>query len=131
MRQHVADSAHSTPRNLGPRVRQLVGNRAARFGDDLDCALHQPAQLPACFKIDKRSTLRNLLDAFDGFQNIMNRVTNLAGHQKIRTAVCSISALSKGWRPSRVVTSTGTLSSSSRYCLMPTRSKALKRPFGS
>jgi hypothetical protein len=44
----------------------------------------------------QRLAVGNLFDAPDGFKNILNDVLDLAGHQKTRTAVRSISARSIG-----------------------------------
>jgi hypothetical protein len=63
--QYIVDAAYLPPRNVGLGVGQVVGNRATRFGNDLDRPLHQPAQLPACLKIDQRLAVRDLLDALD------------------------------------------------------------------
>jgi hypothetical protein len=82
MSQHVADAADPPPRDIRSKTGELLGDRAARFGNYFDRSLHNPTQLPACFKVAERLATRNLLDALDRFQYIVDNMLDLAGHQK-------------------------------------------------
>jgi hypothetical protein len=61
MAQHVSNPGHTRPGNFGPLTRQVTGNRATGFRDDLKCSLDEPAQLPTALELFKRLAAGNLI----------------------------------------------------------------------
>ncbi len=92
----------------------LLWHVACRLGDYLDASLNGVAKQPIRSELVKCLAVRRLDDPLDRRLDVEHEDKGITLHQYTLIASCWMLSLSKGWRLSRVVTSIGSWSSSSR-----------------
>ncbi len=70
MTQDVTDAGNLVPRDEGVPFPHRVGRPAARFGDDLDAALDDPALSPIRFESGEGDAREFVANQIDGFEDI-------------------------------------------------------------
>ncbi len=74
--ENVSDTGNLAPRDQGVPFLHLLGEPAARFGDDLDAALDNPALSPVQFEsgeADARQLVARQIDGFDDIEKTNER----------------------------------------------------------
>src|SRR5437868_742321 len=96
MTKNIADP-YFWPRNLGSSLLYVVREMTARFGNDFNSALNQPALFPILLESFNSNTIQYVTNAFDRFNDISETWRDDSfGHQKISTAASSIRFLNRG-----------------------------------
>src|SRR5207342_3634398 len=67
MAKNIADPCYFWPRNFGSSLLYVVREMTARFGNDFNSALNQPALFPILFECFKSHAIQYATNAFDRF----------------------------------------------------------------
>jgi len=95
MAKNIANCLYFYPFDSGVPIKELVGQMAHCFRNDLNCPFRRKAQDPIIGKLFKGTARTRVSNRINRIENIHQHNTKVA-HQNTRIACCSMVALSDG-----------------------------------